>query len=77
MLVIQTYLGDSPNHTQSTGSYSTMQFFADSDSVPVLNVTESILFEFGCFLTSITLCSLPFLFYQNDVVLSSWCFCLV
>ena len=72
-LGIRTYLGDSPDHTQSTGSYSTMQFSADSDSVPVLNVTESILSDLGCF-DQHYFVFLALSFYQNDVILSSRCF---
>ena len=76
MLSIQTYLGDGTDHTQSTGSYSTMQFSADSDSVPILNVTESILSDLGCF-NQHYFVFLALSFYQNDIVLSSQCFCLV
>ena len=70
MLCIQTYLGDGPDHTQSTGSYSTMQLFADSDSVPVLNITESILFDFGCF-DQYYFVFLALSSCQNDVIVSS------
>ena len=70
MLGIWTYLGDGPDHTQSTGSYSTMQFSADSDSVPVLNMTESVLFDFGCF-DQHYFVFLALSFYQNEVILSS------
>ena len=41
MLGIQTYLGDSFDHTQNTGPYLMVHFSVDSDFV--LNVTESVL----------------------------------
>ena len=41
MLGIQTYLGDSFDHTQNTGPYLMMQFSVDSEFV--LNMTKSVL----------------------------------
>ena len=44
MLDIQTLcLGDGLDHTQSTGSYVGFFVDSDSDTAPVLNMTESVL----------------------------------
>ena len=68
MLGIQTYLGDGLDHTQSTGSYSMMQFSAGFDLV--LNVTESVLnSDSGYCFDQYYFVFLALSSYQNDIIL--------